>query len=451
MNTSLPKKQGLYDPWFEHDACGVGVVANIKGKKSNKILRQALVVLHNMDHRGGQGADMNFGDGAGVLLQISHNFFVKECAKQCSAKSRSFYITTLKQLFAQVTNPLIDAIREEVFTDTTSGIGPELNLIDPQPESCHQISAESPVLSNIEIAKLKNIPNFEAATIPMLYKIADGGAGLKQALDVIFAAADKYIAEGKCILILSDRGITKEMAAVPALLAGAGLHHHLIKNGTRLRASIIIESAEPREVHHMALLLGYGVSGINPYLAFESLEHMCADGMLDISFEIAAENYISACTHGIAKILSKMGISTVQSYRGAQIFEAIGISSAVIEEYFTGTPSRLEGIGLDEIAKEVAMRHEPAFAEQNIDFFSYESGSHYQWRNGGEQHMLNPETIVKLQQACKTGDYKLFKAFSKQLRGSAFANQNLRSMLTFTPQRASAGNQSLSAAQPHCG
>lgn len=333
----------------------------------------------------------------------------------------------------QVTNQPIDAIHEEVFADTTSGIGPELNLIDPQPESCRQISAESPVLSNIELAKLKNIPDFEAATIPMLYKVADGGAGLKQALDAIFAAADKYIAEGKCILILSDRGITEDMAAVPALLAGAGLHHHLIKNGTRLRASIIIESAEPREVHHMALLLGYGVSGINPYLAFESLEHMCADGMLDISFEKAAENYISACTHGIAKILSKMGISTVQPYRGAQIFEAIGISSAVIEEYFTGTPSRLEGIGLDEIAKEVAMRHEPAFAEQNIDPFSYESGSHYQWRNGGEQHMLNPETIVKLQQACKTGDYKLFKAFSKQLRGSAFANQNLRSMLTFTP------------------
>ena len=372
------------------------------------------------------------------------------CQAVLSEKPQLLY-NYFKQLFAQVTNPPIDAIREEVFTDTTSGIGPELNLIDPQPESCHQISAEYPVLSNIELAKLKNIPNFEAATIPMLYKVADGGAGLKQALDAIFAAADKYIAEGKCILILSDRGITKDMAAVPALLAGAGLHHHLIKNGTRLRASIIIESAEPREVHHMALLLGYGVSGINPYLAFESLEHMCADGMLYISFEKAAENYISACTHGIAKILSKMGISTVQSYRGAQIFEAIGISSAVIEEYFTGTPSRLEGIGLDEIAKEVAMRHEPAFAEQNIDLFSYESGSHYQWRNGGEQHMLNPETIVKLQQACKTGDYKLFKAFSKQLRGSAFANQNLRSMLTFTPQRASAGNQSLSAAQPHCG
>ena len=194
----------------------------------------------------------------------------------------------------QVTNQPIDAIHEEVFADTTSGIGPELNLINPQPESCRQISAESPVLSNIELAKLKNIPDFEAATIPMLYKVADGGAGLKQALDAIFAAADKYIAEGKCILILSDRGITKDMAAVPALLAGAGLHHHLIKNGTRLRASIIIESAEPREVHHMALLLGYGVSGINPYLAFESLEHMCADGMLDISFEKAAEPALTA-------------------------------------------------------------------------------------------------------------------------------------------------------------
>ena len=269
----------------------------------------------------------------------------------------------------------------------------------------------------------------------MLYNVAEGGAGLKKALDEIFELADKYIEEGKVILILSDRGISKEKAAIPALLAGAGLHHHLIKKGTRLRASIIIESAEPREVHHMALLLGYGVSGINPYLAFETLENMCSNGMLDISFEKATENYISACTHGIAKILSKMGISTVQSYRGAQIFEAIGISSAVINEYFTGTPSRLEGIGLEEIAKEVSMRHEPAFVEGDIDLFSYDSGSHYQYRDQGEKHMINPETIVKLQQACQKGDYKLYKEFSEQLSGSEFANQNLRSMLTFTPQR----------------
>ena len=340
-----------------------------------------------------------------------------------------------KQLFAQVTNPPIDAIREEVFTDTTSGIGPELNLIDPQPESCRQISAESPVLSNIELAKLMHIPNFEAGVIPMLYPVAEGGAGLKKALDEIFAKADDYIAEGKCILLLSDRGISKEMAAIPALLAGAGLHHHLIKNGTRLRASIIIESGEPREVHHLAALIGYGVSGVNPYLAFETLENMCKTGMLDISYEKASENYIDACTHGIAKILSKMGISTVQSYRGAQIFEAIGISSAVIDEYFTGTPSRIEGIGLDEIAREVAMRHEPAFADGDIELCSYDSGTSYQWRHEGEQHMLNPETVYMLQQACRNGDYKLYKEFAKKLRSSDYANQCLRSMLTFTPQR----------------
>ena len=340
-----------------------------------------------------------------------------------------------KQLFAQVTNPPIDAIREEAFTDTTSGIGPDWNLIDPQPQSCHQISAESPVLSNVELAKLKNIPNFEAETIPMLYSVDEGGAGLKKGLDEMFALADKYIAEGKCILILSDRGISKKMAAIPALLAGAGLHHHLIKNGTRLKASIIIESAEPREVHHFAALLGYGVSGINPYLAFETLDKMCKNGMLDVSFAKAEENYISACTHGIAKILSKMGISTVQSYRGAQIFEAIGISSAVIEEYFTGTPSRIEGIGMEEIAREVELRHRSAFEEDKAELGSYESGSHYQWRHGGEQHVLNPETVIKLQTACRTGNYKLFKEFSKQLRSSEFANQNLRSMLTFTPQR----------------
>lgn len=343
-----------------------------------------------------------------------------------------------KQLFAQVTNPPIDAIREEVFTDTTSGIGPEKNLIDPQPDSCRQISAESPVLSNIELAKLKNIqqPKFQAATLPMLYPVAAGGTGLKHALDSLCAQADAMIAQDKCILILSDREMNEEMAAIPALLAGACLHHHLIKSGSRLKASIIIESAEPREVHHFALLLGYGVSGINPYLAFETIEEMCANGMITgVTVEQATANYIDACTHGIAKILSKMGISTVQSYRGAQIFEAIGISSCVIEKYFTGTPSRLEGIGLDEIAKEVELRHLPAFKADASDLCSYESGSVYQWRSGGERHMFNPQTVFALQQACRENDYTMFKRFSSELNSSAFANQNLRSMLTFTPQR----------------
>lgn len=343
-----------------------------------------------------------------------------------------------KQLFAQVTNPPIDVIREEVFTDTTSAIGPEKNLIDPKPDSCRQISAESPILSNIELAKLKNIkqPNFQSAILPMLFPVKSGGNGLKKALDTLCKEADKLIAEGKCILILSDRGVDKNMAPIPSLLACACLHHHLIRNGTRLKASIILESAEPREVHHFALLLGYGASGINPYLAFESIDDMCSNGMIKkLKFSTAAENYITACTHGIAKVLSKMGISTVQSYRGAQIFEAIGISNSVIDEYFSGTPSRIGGIGLTEIAQEVKMRHAPAFSEQTMGNCAYDSGSAYQCRNGGETHLFNPKTIFTLQHACRENNYKLFKQFSEELNNSEHANQNLRSLLSFSPQR----------------
>ncbi len=343
-----------------------------------------------------------------------------------------------KQLFAQVTNPPIDAIREEVFTDTTSAIGPEKNLIDPQPDSCRQISAESPILSNIELAKLKNIkqPKFEAATLPILFPVEKDGSGLRKALNKLCQEADKMIAEDKCILILSDRGVNKEMAPIPSLLACACLHHHLIRNGTRLKASIILESGEPREVHHFALLLGYGASGINPYLAFETIDDMCSNGMLSgISFEKATDNYIDACTHGIAKVLSKMGISTVQSYRGAQIFEAIGISNEVIEEYFTGTPSRIGGITLEEIAKEVKMRHDPAFTDENLDPCSYPSGSAYQWRDNGEKHMFNPQTIFTLQHACRENNYELFKKFSSELKGKEHEGQNLRSLLSFSPQR----------------
>lgn len=343
-----------------------------------------------------------------------------------------------KQLFAQVTNPPIDAIREEVFTDTTSAIGPEKNLIDPQPDSCRQISAESPILSNIELAKLKNIqqPKFEAAILPIIFPVEKDGMGLKKALDSLCRQADQMIAEDKCILILSDRGISKEMAAIPSLLACSCLHHHLIRKGTRLKASIIIESAEPREVHHFALLLGYGASGINPYLAFETIDDMCSNGMITgISFEEATDNYIDSCTHGIAKVLSKMGISTVQSYRGAQIFEAIGISNSVVEEYFTGTPSRIGGIGLEEMAREVQMRHNPAFTDEVLDPCSYPSGSAYQWRDNGEKHVFNPQTIFTLQHACRENRYDLYKKFSNELNSSEHAEQNLRSLLAFSPQR----------------
>lgn len=343
-----------------------------------------------------------------------------------------------KQLFAQVTNPPIDAIREEVFTDTTSAIGPEKNLIDPQPDSCRQVSAESPILSNIELAKLQNIkqPKFEAATIPILFPAEKGGSGLQKALAGLCREADRLIAANKCILILSDRGVNEKMAPIPSLLACSCLHHHLIRNGTRLKASIVIESGEPREVHHFALLLGYGASGINPYLAFETLDDMCANGMLaKTSYEKASENYIYACTHGIAKVLSKMGISTVQSYRGAQIFEALGVSSEVIQEYFTGTPSRIGGITLEEIARETLMRHEEAFSEEVPEPCSYPSGSAYQWREDGELHVFNPHTVYNLQHACRENDYEIYKTFSNDLKGKEHEGQNLRNLLTFSPQR----------------
>ncbi len=358
-----------------------------------------------------------------------------------------------KQLFAQVTNPPIDAIREEVFTDTTSGIGPEKNLIDPQPDSCRQLSAESPILSNIELAKLKVIkkPNFEHATINTLYPVAKGGAGLKKALNDMCKEADNLIDSGKCILILSDRAVSKDMAAIPSLLAVACLHHHLIRKGTRLKASLIVESAEPRELHHFALLLGYGASGINPYLAFETIEDMCSNGMIkNIKFEKATENYIDACTHGISKVLSKMGISTVQSYRGAQIFEAIGISNEVIDEYFTGTPSPLSGIGLEEIAKETAMRHEAAYTTKALDLCSYESGSAYQWRSDGNKHVFNPDTIVKLQQACRENNYNLFKEFTHELHSNKYAGINLRSLLAFNPQRLSINIDEVESVESIC-
>jgi glutamate synthase (ferredoxin) len=343
-----------------------------------------------------------------------------------------------KQLFAQVTNPPIDAIREEVFTDTTSAIGPEKNLIDPQPDSCRQVSAESPILSNIELAKLQNIkqPKFEAATIPILFPAEKGGSGLQKALAGLCREADRLIAANKCILILSDRGVNEKMAPIPSLLACSCLHHHLIRNGTRLKASIVIESGEPREVHHFALLLGYGASGINPYLAFETLDDMCANGMLaKTSYVKASENYIYACTHGIAKVLSKMGISTVQSYRGAQIFEALGVSSEVIQEYFTGTPSRIGGITLEEIARETLMRHEEAFSEEVPEPCSYPSGSAYQWREDGELHVFNPHTVYNLQHACRENDYEIYKTFSNDLKGKEHEGQNLRNLLTFSPQR----------------
>ncbi|ABZ83537.1 glutamate synthase [nadph] large chain [Heliomicrobium modesticaldum Ice1] len=339
-----------------------------------------------------------------------------------------------KQLFAQVTNPPIDAIREELITGTGTTLGPEKNLLQPEPDSCRQIRLKAPILSNEELAKLRYIDRkgFKTITLPILFNVKENGAGLEKALVELCRAADKAIADGYTLLILSDRGVDAEKAPIPALLAVACLHHHLIREGTRLKVGMLLESGEPREVHHFALLLGYGVGAINPYMAFESLDDMIRQGMLPgLTHEEAVKNYIKSATKGVVKVLSKMGISTIQSYRGAQIFECVGIATDVIEKYFTGTPSRIGGIGLAEIAKEAEMRHWRAFNDQPGRDTTLDTGSAHQWRTDGEEHMFNPETITTLQEACRKGDYQLFKRYSAALNAETQKARTLRGLLKF--------------------
>ena len=338
-----------------------------------------------------------------------------------------------KQLFAQVTNPPIDAIREEIITATGTNIGSEGNLIRPEPASCRLISLKRPVLSNEELAKIRCIERdgFKSATLPILFKAAEGGRGMETALEELFRAAGEAITNGANCLILSDRGVDAEKAPIPALLALSGLQHHLIREGTRTRVSLLLESGEPREVHHFAVLIGYGASAINPYLAFESLEDMSRQGLLaGLTAKDAIKNYLKSATKGVIKVASKMGISTIQSYHGAQIFEAVGINQSVIERYFTWTPSRIGGVGLEEIAREAELRHQRAFSAQAGREGTLDSGSTYQWRHNGEQHLYNPQTIITLQQACRSGDFNLFKQYTALIDGQ---KSTLRSFFRFKP------------------
>ncbi|MCL6610115.1 MAG: glutamate synthase large subunit [Peptococcaceae bacterium] len=342
-----------------------------------------------------------------------------------------------KQLFAQVTNPPIDAIREEIIVSWETSIGPEKNLIRPGPDSCRQITLRTPILSNEELAKIRHIDRegFKSATLPILFNAAEGSRGLEKALEDLFGEADRAIAGGSNLLILSDRGVCAEKAAIPALLAVSGLHHHLIREGTRTRVGILLESGEPREVHHFAVLIGYGASAVNPYLAFESIEGMIGSGMITgLTYEKAVRNYIKAATKGVVKVMSKIGISAVQSYHGAQIFEAVGINRAVIDRYFTWTPSRVGGIGLPEIAREAGLRHRRAFSSRAGREKVLDSGSAYQWRQDGEKHLYNPQTIVMLQQACRQNDYNLFKQYSALLNETQ-KKVTLRGLFTFKSNR----------------
>ena len=349
-----------------------------------------------------------------------------------------------QQLFAQVTNPPLDAIREEVVTSIQATVGPEGDLLNPTPESCHQILLPHPILRNHELAKLVNLdPDDEvhghrhgmrSAVIRCLYPVAKGGAGLRRALDDIRAAASKAIADGARILILSDRESNENSAPIPTLLAVSAVHHHLVRERTRTQVGLVVEAGDAREVHHMAMLIGSGAAAINPYMAFESISDMIDRGVLaGIDREKALQNYIKAAGKGVLKVMSKMGISTVASYTGAQLFQAIGISQAVLDEYFTGLHCPVGGIDLDDIAADVAVRHQLAYLDRPDEraHRELEVGGEYQWRREGEYHLFNPDTVFKLQHSTRTGQYSIFKEYTKLVDDQSEKIASLRGLLQF--------------------
>ncbi|MCL4302827.1 MAG: glutamate synthase large subunit [Anaerolineae bacterium] len=338
-----------------------------------------------------------------------------------------------KQLFAQVTNPPIDAIREELITATEVMIGSEQNLLEPRPENCRQIKLKHPILTDEELAKLRYIrqPSFNAVTLPILFKAADGEEGLEQAMADLCREANRIITSGEAnILILSDRGVNQEYAPIPALLAVSGLHHYLIRWGTRTHAGLILESGEPREVHHFATLIGYGITAINPYLAYATLGDMIREGLLtDLTHEQAIKKYIKAAVKGVVKSMSKMGISTIQSYFGAQIFEAVGLNQEFVDKYFTWTPSRIGGVGIEVIAQEALMRHAQAFPERPINGHNLDVGGQYQWRRDGEHHLFNPQTVHLLQHACRSNNFGIFQKYTALINDQSKQLGTLRGLL----------------------
>ena len=336
------------------------------------------------------------------------------------------------QVFAQVTNPPLDAIREELVTTMGSTVGPEGNLLDPRPESCRQIKISYPVIDNDQTAKLRHVyePGFKSITLPMLFDPRKDGDGLELAMDQLKRQASAAVDAGYTILILSDRGADRERAPIPSLLATAGVHHHLVRQGTRTRCGLVIETGDAREVHHCALLLGYGAGVVNPYLAFETLDDMIRNRLLTgVTHKEAVENYIHALNKGILKVMSKMGISTLQSYCGAQIFEAVGLEQAFVDKYFTWTASRIGGVGMDVIANEVVTRHRQAYPLRPIPNSELEEGGEYQWRRDGEYHLFNPDTVFKLQHSTRSGQYKIFKEYTKLVDDQSKRLATLRGLL----------------------
>jgi glutamate synthase (NADPH/NADH) large chain len=343
-----------------------------------------------------------------------------------------------KQLFAQVTNPPLDAIREELVTSMGSTIGPERNLLKPEPESCRQIALKYPIIHNDHVAKLRHLPPdipFRSTTLSLLYDPEKGGAGLEQAMTELCRRASESVAAGYDILILSDRGVGPRLAPIPSLMATAGVHHHLVREGSRTRCALVVECGDAREVHHVALLMGYGAGVVNPYLAFETIDDMIRhDALPGIDRDLAIEHYVKALNKGILKVMSKMGISTLQSYCGAQIFEAIGLSNEFIDRYFTHTTSRLGGVGIEMVAEEVRQRHQRAFGRKAATSATeLNPGGEYQWRRDGEFHLFNPDTVYKLQHATRSKRYDIYKDYTRSVDDQNVTRATLRGLFRLKP------------------
>ena len=341
-----------------------------------------------------------------------------------------------KQLFAQVTNPPLDAIREELVTSIGAFIGSERNLFEETPLHCRQLKLRSPIIDNEGIARIKalDLPDLRAAVLPSVF---DPEIGIKAALDELRQGASQAIADGHSIIVLSDRGVGQNKAPIPSLLATGAVHHHLIREGTRTRVGLVVETGEAREVHHFALLIGYGAGAINPYLALETVQEMSESGLLNgHGPDYACKNFIKANEKGVLKVMSKMGISTVQSYRGAQIFEAVGLEQGIVDDYFTWTPSRVGGIGLEAIEQESVQRHAAAYADIHVPANrALPMGGTYQWRRGGEHHQWNPDTIAMLQHAARTNNWNVYEKFARLVNDQSRRIATLRGLLDFKKDR----------------
>jgi glutamate synthase (NADPH/NADH) large chain len=342
------------------------------------------------------------------------------------------------ELFAQVTNPPLDAIREELVTSLATTIGPEGNLLDPTPASCRQITLSFPVIDNDELAKIIHInddgdlPGFAAVVVKGLYPVDGGGAALGAALERIRAEVSDGIESGARLVVLSDRDSDADLAPIPSLLLTSAVHHHLIREKTRTKVGLIVEAGDVREVHHVALLVGYGAAAVNPYLAMETVEDLVRHNVIPgLDAATAIKHYIKALGKGVLKVMSKMGVSTVASYTGAQIFEAIGLAQDLVDDYFTGTTSRLGGVGLDQLAAEVAARHAHAYPRVPHKHRRLWVGGEYQWRREGELHLFNPQTVFKLQHATRSGRYDVFKQYTAAVDAQAEKLMTLRGLFGF--------------------